>query len=667
MYKIYKITSNSTVDFAAEELKKYLRMMMLESGEITIEYKPDAKEGFRLGIMADFNIDTSEALDIDLDDIIHIDTTLEGGIIAGSNYRSVLLAVYRFLTLNGCRWLYPGIDGEYIPIQDIKPTKYHKMADNRYRGWCNEGAEFQPNMMEAIDFAPKVGLNIFMLEFFNPIVYYNSYYNHNFNRENREPEPIPHIQGKQWKRQCEAEIAKRDLEFHDIGHAWATVPFGIDPDKTIDYSDGKDHSEIENAHKYLAEVNGKRRLSAVWSPNKNVGVPMWTNFCMSNPEARKIVVDSIVDYCKKNPHVDYLHFWLGDSMNETCECEECRKKAHSDWYVILLNEIDAELTRLNIKNRIVYIAYYDSIFPPETEVIKNPNRFSMLLAPITRSYSCSVPAVNPEFKLKPYVKNKNAHPSNPAEPIAYGKEWERRCKTDSLLYEYHFWYNRFMEITGLGYGELIYNDVKNYKAQGFKGIIEDGSQRCFFPNGFAFYSYASTLFDSTLSFEEIRDDYFKHAYGEDWEKIKDFFYKMMELIEHNYMCGNESANSKFGKYYNPSKAEKLRKVSGLIDEIKPLVRERRKAGLPMRAQTVSFRLLDDFLFFAQKIADCMILKCFGASREAKALYNDFRIEFGKREVEIERYFDITDFAFAMENRIMKADDEELRFDIHTEK
>ena len=30
MYRIYKITSHPTVDFAAEELKKYLRMMMPE-------------------------------------------------------------------------------------------------------------------------------------------------------------------------------------------------------------------------------------------------------------------------------------------------------------------------------------------------------------------------------------------------------------------------------------------------------------------------------------------------------------------------------------------------------------------------------------------------------------------------------------------------------------
>ena len=45
MYRIYKITSNPVVDFAAEELKKYLRMMMPRAGEIIIEYIPDAKDG----------------------------------------------------------------------------------------------------------------------------------------------------------------------------------------------------------------------------------------------------------------------------------------------------------------------------------------------------------------------------------------------------------------------------------------------------------------------------------------------------------------------------------------------------------------------------------------------------------------------------------------------
>ena len=38
MFYINKITSNSTVDFAAEELKKYLRMMMPEGGDVKIAY-----------------------------------------------------------------------------------------------------------------------------------------------------------------------------------------------------------------------------------------------------------------------------------------------------------------------------------------------------------------------------------------------------------------------------------------------------------------------------------------------------------------------------------------------------------------------------------------------------------------------------------------------------
>jgi hypothetical protein len=165
-------------------------MMMPRCGEIVISYDPTATDGFRLGLMTDFGLDVSEAEILYLDDILHIDTDENGGIIAGSNPRSVLLSVYRYLQENGCRWLFPGIDGEFIPMQDIKPTFYHKMADNRFRGQCNEGAEFQQNMMETIDFSPKIGLNVYMLEFDNPACYYDWYYSHECNDVNREPEPV---------------------------------------------------------------------------------------------------------------------------------------------------------------------------------------------------------------------------------------------------------------------------------------------------------------------------------------------------------------------------------------------------------------------------------------------------------------------------------------------
>lgn len=47
---------DSVLNFAAEELKKYLRMMMPREKVINITLDPDAKEGFRLGLLEDFNL-----------------------------------------------------------------------------------------------------------------------------------------------------------------------------------------------------------------------------------------------------------------------------------------------------------------------------------------------------------------------------------------------------------------------------------------------------------------------------------------------------------------------------------------------------------------------------------------------------------------------------------
>ena len=202
MFSIYKISSHSAIDYASEELRKYLRMMMPECGNIEISYSPEAKDGFRLGLMQDFGLDVSDAKEPDLDDILYIDTDTCGGIIAGDNPRSVLLAVYEYLRQNGCRWLMPGVDGEFIPMQDIKPVKYRHAPTSRYRGWCNEGYEYQPDMIDAIEFVPKVGMNVFMMEFFIPAIYYKRYYEHAHNEANRTPEPVSDAQILQWKRQC---------------------------------------------------------------------------------------------------------------------------------------------------------------------------------------------------------------------------------------------------------------------------------------------------------------------------------------------------------------------------------------------------------------------------------------------------------------------------------
>ena len=50
MLMINKLHSHRVVDFAAEELLKYLRMMA-GLPQMPIVFDPDAKDGFRLGLL----------------------------------------------------------------------------------------------------------------------------------------------------------------------------------------------------------------------------------------------------------------------------------------------------------------------------------------------------------------------------------------------------------------------------------------------------------------------------------------------------------------------------------------------------------------------------------------------------------------------------------------
>ena len=261
MLTIKKLSADHVLDYAAEELKKYLRMMMPEGGEIDISLDPEAKDGFRLGLLEDFGL-PNDVEDVVLDDVIHIDTDCEGGILAGSNPRSVLFSVYRFLRENGCRWLYPGVDGDYVPMKDIEPVKYHKAADHRIRGFCDEGSVSQTNMLECIEFYPKLEMNTFAIEWFIPMGYYNRYYAHPYNETNRIPEEADEAQVTQWRRQCEVEINKRGLVMPSIGHGWTCRAFGFPANNNT--KNTYELGDYENADKsMLAMLNGKWTSSAM--------------------------------------------------------------------------------------------------------------------------------------------------------------------------------------------------------------------------------------------------------------------------------------------------------------------------------------------------------------------------------------------------------------------
>ena len=620
MYNINKVRTNPTIDYAAEELKKYLRMMMPRCGEIPVAYKPYAENGFRLGLMADFGLDMSDAEDTTLDDIVYIDADANGGIIAGSNPCALLIAVYRYLRACGCRWLFPGVDGEWVPIiSELPKVNYRKLADYRYRGQCNEGAEYQPNMMEAIEFAPKIGMNTFMIEFDIPFQYYNVYYNHSENPM-RPKESVDYDTILQWKRQCEVEVEKRGMHFHDMGHGWTSESFGIE---SFGRWDAFGIEVPENVRQYLAEVNGKRELFR--------GVPVCTNACFSNPEARKLIANHVADYAEVQNNVGFLHIWLADDTKNFCECEKCREKIVSDWYVILLNEIDEELTRRGLDTHLVFIDYTDTIWAPKTERLNNNKRFTMLYAGgiCSESYLMDADSSN----LTEYVVNKSIYPKTKAERLGYLNEWKKVWTGDCFSYEYHFFFGQYYDMGSMTFAKLVYDDIVGLKKHGLRGSVEDCSQRSFFPTGFAFYVYGETLFDSTRSFEELKEDYFSHAFGDKWQDVVSYLEKISACFDYDYIMNYRRASDEAHK----KNAELAKPVFAIVDEFAPVIAENMKAS--KRASAVSWQVLYNHCDFVKYFTDIMIKKANGDLRGAILAEKEFKEDFGKREIYMERHYD----------------------------
>jgi hypothetical protein len=358
---------------------------------------------------------------------------------------------------------------------------------------------------------------------------------------------------------------------------------------------------------------------------------------MSNPEAQKLFVKEVVSYAENHSNSNYLHVWLADLHNNHCECPECQAKTPSDWYVKLLNMIDEALSAKGLETRIVFIVYVDTSWAPIEEKLINQNRFTMLFAPISRSYLMTLPEWGVKAKTVPYVRNKLTLPKDLEEYFAYLADWKKMWHGSCICYEYHFWWHQIMDVSGFEIAKRINEDVKVYQKYGINGIIEDGSQRSFYPTGYHFYVYARTLFDSSLTCEEIIEDYFSAAFGKNWQEFVDYLKELGNAIDYSYLHYELSSSDKFSPYYNPEEAKKLSRVPEIVMKGRRLIEE--NFHQDERVRTVSMKLLEKHSNHIELFAAALEKKALGLDAEASEIYEKYRLLTGKDEIEIESYFD----------------------------
>ena len=595
--------THETLSFAKDQLVRYLTRM--SAGDETL-----LPEHVELGVcepleLVKLGLEDAEKLnDPKLDDAYVIEITHAKGFIYGSNARSVLLGVYRYLTEIGCRFLRPGHEYEFVPVkksaEEFEASLAH-VASMRHRGICIEGADSVENVLETIDWLPKVRYNSFFLQF---------KYSHEFLRRWYEHVGNPLLTGQEWS--VEASIAAdalfdkamktRSILQHRVGHGWTGEAMGLE-----NYGWEAGETVPEEVQKLLAEVNGKRELIG--------GRPTYTNLCYTNPEVIDRLTDCVVRYAKAHPDCDYVHVWLADLPNHVCECENCRKKSLTDQYVHLLNVLDQKLEAEQLPTRIVFLLYQELLWAPETETLEKPDRFVLMFAPISRTFRKSYKDALELPEVAPYVPNHVVLPHTMEENMAHLKAWQDKVSCDSFVYDYHLGKCHYGDPGYVYMSRIIAEDMKANASIGLRGFNSCQELRAAFPNMLPNYIMGLIGEDTSLDFDETANDYYYYAYGERWAEVLDYLTRLSELYDSDYVVGYRPA-------LDEDMAERMERATELIEDFKPIIDVTLERDLdPLKRRF--WKALKDHAVYARLLTKALMERAKGNDEAASEFYREF--------------------------------------------
>lgn len=640
--KILISKEHETLRYAAEELAKYLSMM---DGSISSEIAvgggmKDAEGAVVLGLLSELGLDASDVADAMIDDVIDARVNALCGYIAGSNGRSVLMGVYEYLKSAGCRWVRPGEKGEYIPRREMGAHTFamRKKADLPFRGQCIEGGVSFEHVRDTILWLPKVNANLFMIEQIVPYNYMNRWYRHTVNtRKDLPPEP-PYEEYCRMEEEWERVIKRCGLQLHTLGHGALNEPFGV-----RHMISGMHYDVPKETKKAFALVKGERELFG--------SSPFFTQLCMSQEWIREKVVQWIADYLEARPHVDFVHFWLGDNKNNHCECAECAVLPPSDWYVMMLNRLDEVLAERGNPAKIVFIMYVDTLWAPIREKLNNPSRFIMTTAS-ARTPGDHYSAERRAGGVPTWTRNNYAIQNGFDLVLSFTDAWKPIFDGPKFLFEYLLYTRHFADPGYMRFSRDVARDMKEIRVTGFDGVMSDQTQRAFFPTGLPVSILGEFQFDTSLDTESYIDAYMKDAFGAEWREAKEYLDEISRLFSPDAMeqhtdatsqdTGAEDALAKAASVIgNRALLPSLARIGERADAFSLTVE--RNLSLENPCQAESWRILSYHTDYCKLLAEIYIALAEGDTAAANTKLDAMIDVLSVWEEEIHPYFDLVLF------------------------
>lgn len=542
-----------------------------------------------------------------------------GGYFTGSNERSVLLAVYAYLRALGFVFLHPGKGGSFVPEIREREALYRPRREQSpalfHRGVCVEGADSLENVLDFIDWLPKNGYNAFFIQFKKPDIFFERWYEHQFNPL-LAPEKKSREELDGMERALTAALEMRGLMIHRVGHGWTAEALG--------YSSAGWHQVEKRSddRRYLAAMlDGKREL---W-----LDTPANTNLCYALPEARARLTALVTDYARSHPEADHIHFWLADEYNNVCECPLCAADTVADQYVGILNEIDRALTAEGLDTRIVFLIYQELLYAPLRARIENRERFTLMFAPISRSFETAYPRERREREVTPYQRNKMRLPESVEENLSHYYKWKDIFSGDSFFYDYPLGRAHYGDFGYMKIARTIYEDIRALPALGSDGYMSCQELRCSCPTGFPDFVMGLALTEPDLSLERLREMYFSAAFGEEWQRVTAYLDRLSELSDTDYFNAH-------GPRVQPEKAEGFLAAARLCRDF--------LAGLlqcpPRGGDKEQWEVLAFHAGYTAILAEALARLCRGEEERADALYREFCRFVREKEMQFQSRLDV---------------------------
>ena len=133
------------------------------------------------------------------------------------------------------------------------------------------------------------------------------------------------------------------------------------------------------------------------------------------------------------------------------------------------------------------------------------------------------------------------------------------------------------------------------------------------------FNYSVALYDASRSFDSIKEDYFSHIYGADWQSFADYLEKINEILTYDKFSTNSiEGGLKKNLDVSADYAETLSKIEDILKDGETIVASHYNSDI--RVQTVSVRLLEWHVKYLRGITAALKEKILGNDDEALKLF-----------------------------------------------